>query len=179
MNVEQTPKSVVKERLVAALLATLGICAAILSWAHTETKAAPFQEHLLVLFFTGAIILSDHYPIHLLRGIKVSLTNLPIFLSESLLSAPLVKEYEIPWGARVIAMADSFDAMTSDHLYCKAMSGEEAIQILLSVHRAQRHPNIANAFVDMRVKSVEEKPIERLSLQRISSILSQAVPISS
>ncbi|HLO14482.1 MAG TPA: HD domain-containing phosphohydrolase [Anaerolineales bacterium] len=82
--------SVIKERLVATILAILGICAAALSLDLAEAAVIHFQEYALVLLFAGAIILIDHYPIHLLRGTKVSLTNLPVFLSAVLLPAPLV-----------------------------------------------------------------------------------------
>jgi hypothetical protein len=43
----------------------------------------------LATLFVGSVILADRYPIHLLRGTKTSLINLPIFLSTALLSAPL------------------------------------------------------------------------------------------
>jgi HD-GYP domain-containing protein (c-di-GMP phosphodiesterase class II) len=80
----------IKERLVAATLAMAGIYSVIVSWIDTDWSKIRFQEYVLVLLFAGAIILVDHYPIHLLRGTKVSLINLPIFLSAALLHAPLV-----------------------------------------------------------------------------------------
>ncbi len=86
---EQVFASVIKERLVAALLAIVGSAAVILSLRQTEVTVIHLQEYVLVPLFAGAIILLDHYPIHLLRGTKVSLTNLPIFLSAALLYAPL------------------------------------------------------------------------------------------
>ena len=39
-----------------------------------------------------------------------------------------LKAHEIPFGARVIAVADSFDAMTSDRPYRKALSVDMAVQ---------------------------------------------------
>ena len=80
----------IKERLMAALLAILGAWAVVLSLTHTEATAIHFQDYVLALLFAGAMILVDQYPIHLVRGAKVSLINLPIFLSAVLLRAPLV-----------------------------------------------------------------------------------------
>ena len=87
---EQISGSVLKERFVSALLAILGTYAVVLSVAHTELSVIQLWEYMLVFLFAGTIILLDHFPIHLLRGTKVSLVNLPIFLSATLLHAPLV-----------------------------------------------------------------------------------------
>jgi len=87
---EQMPERVIKERLVAAFLAIMGTCAIVLSMAGARGEISNFQEYVFVILFAVAIILADRYPIHLLRGTKVSLINLPIFLSAVLLRAPLV-----------------------------------------------------------------------------------------
>jgi len=84
------PERGIKERLVAAFLAIIGTCAVVLSMAGARGEISYFQEYVFVILFAVAIILADHYPIHLLRGTKVSLINLPIFLSAVLLRAPLV-----------------------------------------------------------------------------------------
>ena len=42
-----------------------------------------------------------------------------------------LKGYEIPFGARVVAVADGFDAMISDRPYRSALLRTQAIQILL------------------------------------------------
>jgi hypothetical protein len=87
---EEAPERVIKERFVAILLTVAGMYAVVLSLAGTPVTVIHFREYVLVILFTGAIILTDRYPIHLLRGTKVSLTNLPIFLSVALLRVPLV-----------------------------------------------------------------------------------------
>ena len=87
---EQMPERVIKERLVAAFLAVMGTCAVVLSVENAPGTISYFQEYVFVILFAVAIILADRYPIHLLRGTKVSLINLPIFLSAALLRAPLV-----------------------------------------------------------------------------------------
>lgn len=53
----------------------------------------------------------------------------------------------IPFGARVIAVADSFDAMTSDRPYRAAMSAEQAVTILRQERGRQWDPEIVDAFL--------------------------------
>jgi HD-GYP domain-containing protein (c-di-GMP phosphodiesterase class II) len=60
-----------------------------------------------------------------------------------------LKGSEIPFGARVIAVADSFDAMTSDRPYRTASSRQRAIQTLLEGRGSQWDASVVNAFVDM------------------------------
>src|SRR5918996_220053 len=86
---EQTPEMVLRERIIAALLTVAGTYSFALSLQNMEVAAIPSGEYLLAFLFAGAIILANQYPIHLLRGTKLSLINLPIFLSVVLLSAPL------------------------------------------------------------------------------------------
>lgn len=90
-----------------------------------------------------------------------------------------LKGYEIPFGARVIAVADSFDAMTSDRPYRKALSPHQAIQTLLEGRGTQWEPAVVNAFVDMVVKQLDEKLTELVSGRSTSSTASQAILISS
>lgn len=54
----------------------------------------------------------------------------------------------IPWKARIIAIADSYDAMTSDRPYHKAMSMEEAIAELKRGSGTQFDPDIAKVYVE-------------------------------
>jgi HD-GYP domain-containing protein (c-di-GMP phosphodiesterase class II) len=86
-----------------------------------------------------------------------------------------LKEHEIPFGARIIAVADSFEAMTSDRPYRKALSIDKAIQILLEGRGKQWDSNIVNAFVDMIISQVDEKSSEDLSKQQACSIQPQTV----
>lgn len=55
---------------------------------------------------------------------------------------------EIPLLARILAIADSFDAMTSPRPYRLAMSKELACQELLSCSGTQFDPKIVEVFVD-------------------------------
>ena len=86
-----------------------------------------------------------------------------------------LKEHEIPFGARVIAVADSFEAMTSDRPYRKALSIEKAIQILLEGRGKQWDPNIVNVFVDMIISQTDEKSAKDFFKQQPESALSQTV----
>lgn len=90
-----------------------------------------------------------------------------------------LKGYEIPFGARVIAVADSFDAMTSDRPYRKALSVRQAIQVLLEGRGKQWEPAVVNAFVDMIITQVDEESIKCLSAQPATSARPQTVFVTS
>ncbi len=55
----------------------------------------------------------------------------------------------IPLESRVIAVADAFDAMTSDRAYRRGMSPEEAIAILLHGRNQQWQADLVDIFVDI------------------------------
>lgn len=86
---EQTSPTVIRERIVASFLVLLGFYSLAGSLAITSLHEIQTQEVVLAALFAGAIILADHFPIHIKRGMKASLVNLPIFLSAVLLPAPL------------------------------------------------------------------------------------------
>ncbi len=58
-----------------------------------------------------------------------------------------LKGEEIPLEARVIAVADSFDAMTSDRPYRKAMKREKAISEIRQESGKQFDPRVVDAFL--------------------------------
>ena len=60
-----------------------------------------------------------------------------------------LKGEEIPLQARIITVADTFEAMTSDRSYRKAVSHDEAIAVLESIAGTQLDPKIAAAFTDL------------------------------
>ena len=66
---------------------------------------------------------------------------------------------DIPLTARILCIADSFDAMTSKRCYKKAFSMEKARQILLEEAGTQFDPNLVPVFVECldtgRIKIVE------------------------
>ena len=57
-----------------------------------------------------------------------------------------LKDDEIPIGARIFAVADTYDAITSDRPYRKGMSDEEARAEIKAVSGTQLDPGVAEAF---------------------------------
>ncbi|MCD6363460.1 MAG: HD-GYP domain-containing protein [Synergistetes bacterium] len=60
-----------------------------------------------------------------------------------------LKGEEIPLWARIIALADAFDAMTSDRIYRRRKSVEEAIRELEKGKGSQVDPKLTDIFIDM------------------------------
>lgn len=60
---------------------------------------------------------------------------------------------EIPIGARIIAVADAYDAMTSDRPYRKALSAKEAVAILLKGKGRQFDPLVVEHFLEFLKES--------------------------
>jgi putative nucleotidyltransferase with HDIG domain len=56
---------------------------------------------------------------------------------------------QIPLGARILAVADAYDAMTSDRPYRKAMSLEEAVEELRTHAGKQFDPQVVRVFVSI------------------------------
>jgi hypothetical protein len=61
---------------------------------------------------------------------------------------------EIPLGARIIAVVDAFDAMTTTRPYREALPVEEAASVLLREKGRQFDPRVVDAFLD----SLAERP---------------------
>jgi len=59
------------------------------------------------------------------------------------------KDNEIPISVYIIGLADSYDAMTSDRPYCKSLSNDEVVKIVLEESGKQFHPKVAEAFLDV------------------------------
>jgi HD-GYP domain-containing protein (c-di-GMP phosphodiesterase class II) len=64
-----------------------------------------------------------------------------------------IKGRDIEIGARIIAVADAYDAMTSDRPYRKAMSQNEAISVLQRERRYQFDPDCVECFLDYLLAS--------------------------
>lgn len=60
-----------------------------------------------------------------------------------------LKGDEIPLGARIVAVVDAYEAMTSDRYYCKARSHEEAIQELQQMEGHHFDPQVVEAFIEV------------------------------
>lgn len=71
-----------------------------------------------------------------------------------------LKGDKIPLGARIIAVADAFDTMTTDRAYRNAMTFDEAISELLNHRGKQFCPQVVEAFVDQLRKQKETSAIK-------------------
>ncbi len=60
-----------------------------------------------------------------------------------------LKKEKIPYLARIIAIIDSYDVMTNDRPYSKAISKTEALAEIKGCAGSQFDPNLAEAFVKM------------------------------
>ncbi len=63
-----------------------------------------------------------------------------------------LRKNEIPIGARIIAVADAYDAMTMDRPYRKALSKKEAIKRLKEGSGTQFDPKVVQAFLKILCK---------------------------
>lgn len=63
-----------------------------------------------------------------------------------------LKGEEIPLGARILAVADTFDAMNSERSYRKPLSEDAIISELKKARGSQLDPRIVTAFLDLLKK---------------------------
>mgnify|MGYP001599780595 FL=1 len=68
-----------------------------------------------------------------------------------------LKGEQIPLDARIVAIADVYDAMTSERPYRKAISNEEVDRIIKENAGSQFDPRVVNAFFDIKDKILEIK----------------------
>jgi PAS domain S-box-containing protein len=66
---------------------------------------------------------------------------------------------EIPLAARIVALADVYDALTTQRRYKRAYSHQEALSIVLSERERQFDPDIVDAFaeVEHKFRTIREK----------------------
>lgn len=67
-----------------------------------------------------------------------------------------LKAEEIPLGAQIIAIADAYDAITSDRVYRKALSQMEAIKILKDQRWTQFNGELVDRFIHLILMGNEE-----------------------
>ncbi len=70
-----------------------------------------------------------------------------------------LKGLDIPLGARVIAVADAFDAMTSDRPYRRALSVEQAVQTLRAGRGKQWDAAVVDGFLRALAKQMERPEV--------------------
>jgi HD-GYP domain-containing protein (c-di-GMP phosphodiesterase class II) len=66
---------------------------------------------------------------------------------------------QIPLGARIVAIADAYDTITSERTYKKAHTPEEAFQELERCGAAQFDPELVRAFI-LRLRDLPNPLIE-------------------
>lgn len=76
---------------------------------------------------------------------------------------------EIPLGARIIAVADTFDAMTTDRPYRRALSAQTAITELVRVSGTQLDAALVLAFVELVVRGEIVPPPTRADREAAST----------
>ena len=60
-----------------------------------------------------------------------------------------LKGNSIPFGSRIIAVADAYTAMTSDRSYRNAMKKEDALEIIKSEAGIKWDPDVINALFEV------------------------------
>lgn len=63
-----------------------------------------------------------------------------------------IKGDEIPMPSRIIAVADAYDAMTSDRHYRKRMSEAKAVERIFQTSGTQFDPQVVKAFLEAHRK---------------------------
>ncbi len=67
-----------------------------------------------------------------------------------------IKGEEIPLGARILSVADTFEALTADRPYRKAFALSEAIKVLRKISGEQLDPKIVEVFIKItKTKGLE------------------------
>ena len=84
-----------------------------------------------------------------------------------------LKGDRIPLGARIFAVGDSFDAMTSDRPYRPGLSKEEALTELERNIGTQFHPAVAKAFIAVQRG---QKPYDVLTPEEERELRGAAAP---
>ncbi len=105
----------------------------------TDEERAIMEEH----FVHGAALLKRY--VDFARGVEIVLHHHESWDGTGYphgLAGP-----DIPFGARVIAVADSYDAMTSDRPYRRGMPAEKAVAILRQGRGQQWDAAIVDAFL--------------------------------
>jgi HD-GYP domain-containing protein (c-di-GMP phosphodiesterase class II) len=72
-----------------------------------------------------------------------------------------IKGEEIPLGARILSVADTFEALTADRPYRKAFPTSEAIKVLRQISGEQLDPKIVDVFI----KVIDDKGLDNLRAQ--------------
>ena len=130
----------------AAVLHDIGKIGINIDILHKEGKLSTNDiDHLQQHPTIGAMILE---PVHFLQDIReIILQHHERFDGKGYPNK--IKESDIRQEARILAVADTYDAMTSDRPYRKALSHKIAIQELIDHSGSQFDPVIVDAFISL------------------------------
>lgn len=81
-----------------------------------------------------------------------------------------LKGEEIPFAARIIAVADTYDAITSSRAYRPARSHQEAVDILAQIAGTQLDPQIVETFLVQVAPALAEGQVAPLLEEQFASI---------
>jgi putative nucleotidyltransferase with HDIG domain len=82
----------------------------------------------------------------------------------------------IPIGARILAVVDCFDALTSDRPYRRAFSPDKALSVIRERRGAMYDPAVVDALLRVSGEIAREQPVASESL-RVSEAIAQARPL--
>lgn len=74
-----------------------------------------------------------------------------------------LKGFDIPFGARIVAVADSFDAMTAPRIYRPCFTQEEALDEIKRCRGSQFDPEVVDCFIEAMQK---EKYLDRINYSK-------------
>lgn len=74
-----------------------------------------------------------------------------------------LSKYDIPLCARIMAIADVYDALTSQRRYKEAVSHETAVNIILSCSGTHFDPDIVDVFRDMHIQFFKASKLFKLT----------------
>jgi HD-GYP domain-containing protein (c-di-GMP phosphodiesterase class II) len=80
----------------------------------------------------------------------------------------------IPLGARILAVADAFDAMTSDRPYRSAMSVDEALSEVMRCSGTQFDPVVVAALLKIPLAGMVQAAEQDLSAYAPDDILAKS-----
>ncbi|MFX3673570.1 MAG: HD-GYP domain-containing protein [Paenisporosarcina sp.] len=99
---------------------------------HTIIGAEMMRNHELNWLRDSAFIIEQHHERYDGKGYPYGL-----------------KGEEISLEAAIVSVVDSFDAMTTDRVYRKALSIDDAIQEIVRAKGTQFHPAVVDAFLNL------------------------------
>ncbi len=106
---------------------------------HPIIGAAMFKEKTFRVLYCDNLVLKVAENIILYHHERWDGTGYPYNL----------KGYEIPLEARIVAIADSYDALTNERSYKKAWSKEKTLQYIYEQKGKQFDPDITEVFLEV------------------------------